>query len=287
MKCDRCGRIEDLQKCACAAWFKRTCVVCLVTCIIGVFCCVYCTYMVLYINKHNVVEFSKEKSTKDGYVVKDNWNNIKDKINIRLHDELEQPVHINQTGLRVRRAAAKDNKGKKGKKEKKEQKEQENKKSMAAHYVIRNDLKDASDDFKNNCPQGHVEKREYLDIFTPASFVKSNQNPFEIEDRKFKVKRQGLYFVYAQVFYTDCRQMRRIKLVQERHKKGVTQTVQEIVCASEGINTSRTTLNNTCNINALFYLEKGDYLYIYNFFQEIQINVGVNDGTFFGAMMIR
>lgn len=56
MKCAYCGRTDSPEsdtpkQCMCYTWFVYTCTVCFVTLLIGLACCVYCTCLLVSINK--------------------------------------------------------------------------------------------------------------------------------------------------------------------------------------------------------------------------------------------
>lgn len=292
MKCAHCGRTdsEDSDKpaqCTCYTWFMYTCTVCLVTVLIGVTCCVYCTCLLVSINKtvkHGKDSTESEVSLhgKNGFhEVVAAQGSISQKTN--THTIANAFTHISQ--LRRRRSETekkkkKRTKGKGGNRKKKQ-------KTPAAHYVLREGLASG----RANCPLGRhtgqrsTEMKQTLDVFKLASFITEKSNPFRAIDGRFIAKKKGLYLVYAQILFEDCRPEEVMKIVQKRSIKGGDIIIQEHFCIAGVANADRS-LNNTCSMTALFFLEIDDYLTVVNHYPEVHINLRGN-GTFFGAVYLR
>lgn len=172
--------------------------------------------------------------------------------------------------LRRKRAAKKKaRKGKKGKK---------GKKTYAAHYVLKDNLLDTS----KNCPRGTQSDDPVLDIFNVSPIYEKYENPFEMIRGCFRVKKKGLYLVYAQVTVKDCRGIQMLRLVQKRKET----EIQELFCSHGEYNPGQNIYSNTCHVSALFDLDKGDCLYVENYLSEIHLNVS-QGMAFFGAVMLR
>ncbi|KAL4220713.1 hypothetical protein ACF0H5_021109 [Mactra antiquata] len=153
---------------------------------------------------------------------------------------------------------------------------------MAAHYS----LQSGQEDLGVVCPLPTQRTRKppnlnYLKHFTPASFVKEKTNPFRNYEEQFIVKTKGLYLVYAQIFFEDCREDQVMILQQKRQAV----TIQEHFCVV-GVKQSNIKYNNTCSITALFYLEQGDVVTMENYYPEVHINYRSYNNTFIGAVLI-
>lgn len=72
--------------------------------------------------------------------------------------------------------------------------------------------------------------------------------------------------------------------VVHRQKK-TDKVIQEHACA-RGLHNYDKSVNNTCSITALFYLDRGDYLTVDLFDTDLNLNFSTNN-TFLGAILLR
>jgi hypothetical protein len=125
-----------------------------------------------------------------------------------------------------------------------------------------------------------------LDVFKLASFITAKSNPFNAIDGRFIAKKKGLYLVYAQILFEDCRFQAGMNIAQKRRSiKGADIIIQEHLCIA-GVANADIRLHNTCAMTALFFLEVNDYLTVNNHYAGVHLNLGGN-ATFFGAVYLR
>lgn len=162
-----------------------------------------------------------------------------------------------------------------------------NKKTQAAHFVLKKSLLSSGGP---DCPPGthtgRIAENRTLDIFEPATFTNSKTNPFNVIDGKFIAKKDGLYLVYAQILFEDCKPTGVMRIVQNRIVSGSIVVIQDQFCFVSVPLKAKDRYLNTCSLTSLFYLEANDYLVVMNYYAEVHINVRSN-ASFLGAVFLR
>lgn len=270
-----------ISECMCKVWFKRIFAAYVITCIVGVICCVYCTWMVLITKELSKTCSRLPENVDDGrnlqeiQVFHSTVEDIKTQFSVVNEDERKSHSVLTGNNFRFKRSNNKEqNKSTERKKEPKKKKKKTEPAVIAAHYIPSS---------KEPFPKKPLD--QVLSIFKPIDWVNDSTSPFTLHQQgNFIARYHGIHLVYAQVLFFDTKTEHQVLgIVQKRN--GTMHKVQEHYCFT-GFSSSLKAFRNTCSLMALFHLETGDVLEVVNHF--INVNVDLHSpSTFFGAILLR
>ncbi|XP_052784779.1 uncharacterized protein LOC128220432 [Mya arenaria] len=275
--------------CQCKKWFIRICIVCVISCLFMVICCIYCTIIIhsYYqdVNRklHTSIEVN-EMNIESTNVL----NHGKDISSLKIHkygESLHTDLQLKESREfqpLSRRKRAKGGKKKGGKKTRKQ-------KTKSAHFSQLSEPDYQQYMYGN--PNIKRDDTPSMHMFELSRSWDKKMNPFDVkENGVFVAKKDGVYFAYAQIEFLYKPSCDPAMGIKQRRPNGpnpdlrTDETQQEIYCAPPCIVTNQAAIRSSCLITSLFNMKKNDYLTVENVMMN---NVTfVKAKNFFGAILL-